>query len=92
MDARENRLARGAFLAVDDKWYFPVKLGLARFDVADLLENRAFALSGYEAVIPAGALPPGRHVMTLRVVARDERSYYAPTLEQTIEIELQQGP
>jgi hypothetical protein len=92
VDARENRLAHGAFLAVDDKWYFPVKLGLARFDVADLLENRAFALSGYEAVIPAGALPPGRHVMTLRVLARDERSYYAPTLEQTIEIELQQGP
>jgi hypothetical protein len=92
VDALTGRPARGGFLAVDDKWYFPVRFGVLRPELPVGLENVHFASSGYEAIIPAGALPPGRHVLTLRVVTQDGRSYYSPLPEQTIEIEIQRGP
>ena len=59
-----------------DSTPFAAAFGFDRPDVAAYLRAPAAQPSGFRAMIPAGALPPGQHKLTLRVQSRTRPCFY----------------
>ena len=55
---------------------FAAAYGFDRPDVAEYLQVPAAQPSGFRALIPAQALPPGQHQLTLRVQSRTRPCFY----------------
>ena len=45
-----------------------------------------YPASGFRAIVPAADLTPGRHTVTIRVLARDGRHYYAPSQRVLLDV------
>jgi hypothetical protein len=55
---------------------FPALYGMDRPDVVDYLKQPAYMESGYLAEVPAEAISPGAHRISIRVVNGDRACYY----------------
>lgn len=85
VDQQAKALASGVELVIDKKTY-RIQYLLDRPDVADGQKNPAYRASGFLANFPASVLGRGAHVISLRVLANDGKSYSeTPDLPVTIE-------
>lgn len=67
--------AKGIEVVIDSTAYV-AEYGQPRGDVIDFTKNPALGNTGYSLVLPAGALKPGAHTASVRVIASDGASYY----------------
>jgi hypothetical protein len=67
--------AKGVDVVVDGKAY-GTAYGAARPDVASYTKTPGLAKVGFSTTLPPGALAPGPHIVVVRVVAADGKSYY----------------
>jgi len=85
IDQPNNVVAGGVDVVIDQVAYSAV-YGSERSDVAASLKNPACKNSGYNLVLPAGMLAKGPHVLTIRAISHDKKSYYeGPTAKITID-------
>jgi hypothetical protein len=73
-------------VVVDDTLHFSSEYGLERAEVAEALADDSYRRSGFAATIPSDALAPGRHVVSIKILAADRQSYYEPA--KRVELEL----
>jgi hypothetical protein len=89
LDSRTNAPGRQLLVSIDRSRPTPVTTyGAARPDVAAAIGQSALN-SGFAAVIPAGRLRPGRHVLRFTIVGNDGQTAVFPTV---VEFELVSGP
>lgn len=74
-DGAVNRPASNVVVLFDDN-EFAADYGSERKDVAKGFKDQALVPTGYTATIPATAVTPGEHSLTLAVVAADGKGYY----------------
>lgn len=74
-DREAMRLAAGAFISVDGRADYAAQYGIEREDIAGYFGVPGLVRSGYRVTIPLAALPPGEHVVTVRVLNADLRSF-----------------
>jgi len=86
VDTTAGKAAGGVIFAVDGTTTFQASYGIDRPDVAAVLKNDAYRRSGFSATFPTSTLTPGRHTITIKIIAADLKSYYAPSQEIAIEI------
>jgi len=86
VDTTAGKAAGGIILTVDDATTFQASYGIDRPDVAVALKNDAYRRSGFSATFPVSTLTPGRHTITIKIIAADLKSYYAPSQEIAIEV------
>jgi hypothetical protein len=71
----QNKAPAGSVdIVVDDELYSAV-YGEERRDVAEHFENSSYLNSGFRLTLSPGALDKGRHIVSLRVLSRDKKSY-----------------
>ncbi len=70
VDRNHETIARAVDVVVDGRRAFPATYGAARQDVVNVLHG-AYLDSGFDVVLPPGALEPGAHRVDLRVVTQD---------------------
>jgi hypothetical protein len=84
IDAVRGEPALTVQIEVDGRAVFPAFYGSARSDVAAAFGER-YLNSGYEALLPAGALQPGVHTIRARVVTQDAGFFERlPTATQVV--------
>jgi glycosyltransferase involved in cell wall biosynthesis len=81
---REAKDTAGAVYVTIDGERYPAHYSSDRKDVADHFGVSQYRYSGFEALIPN--VMEGRHALSLVIVTKDRKSYYAPA--NTIEFEL----
>ncbi|MDQ2783983.1 MAG: hypothetical protein M3Y58_03150 [Chloroflexota bacterium] len=86
VDTRANRVAGGVIVSVDDTMDFQATYGVERQDVADVLGDPAYRLSGFNTTFSAAALAPGMHTIRIKILTNDRTSYYQPDQQIVIEI------
>ncbi len=86
VDTAAGSVAGGVIVAVDDKMTFQAAYGIDRPDVATALKSDTYRRCGFRAILPAGSITPGRHTITIKIVAANLRSYYAPA--QAIDVQV----
>ena len=74
-DAVAKLPAKGVDVVIDGKAW-PAVYGAARPDVAQFFKASALVKVGFRATVPADALPPGPHLVQVRVVAADGNGYF----------------
>ncbi len=81
-----NKVVAGGVDVVIDQVAYSAVYGGERGDVAAALKNPACRNSGYMLVVPAGMLAKGPHVVSVRAISHDKKSYYqGPTAKFTID-------
>jgi hypothetical protein len=66
VDREAGQAAGGVELLVGERG-FEIRYGLPRPDVAEYFKQPALVDSGFQALLPAGTLPPGEHTLRLRL-------------------------
>jgi FkbM family methyltransferase len=85
VDEPNRSAAGGVDVVIDDAPYSAVYNG-SRPDVADHFKTMACLNSGFRLVLAPGILAQGQHVVSLRMIAHDRKSYYqGPALTFTID-------
>ncbi len=79
VDSGARAAAGGVLVSVDDKVAFQARYHFARPDVARVLHNQAYAVTGFNLSIPGRQLTRGSHFLRLLIVAKNYRAYYAAT-------------
>jgi hypothetical protein len=81
-----NRTAAGGADVVIDKMVFPTTYGIHRSDVADYFRRATYRDTGFNATIPANAVPAGEHWLSVRVVTSAGGCYFqSPGIRVTVE-------
>lgn len=85
VDTIAQRPAAGVAVSIDGGPAIGAEYGLPRDDATRALGDRAYGYTGFVATIPAEALTPGRHTLTLKIIAADARGYYQPNQQFVID-------
>lgn len=88
VDAPNGMVAGGVIVSVDAANY-QAMYGVVRQDVAAQYNNPAYTKSGFTITFPANMLSPGQHKVAIKVLTKDQKSYYQP--DQTVDIEIGQA-
>ena len=65
---------------------FPTTYGTHRNDVAQYFRQPSYRDTGFTATIPANAISPGEHWLSIRVVTADSRCYFqSPGFRVTVD-------
>jgi hypothetical protein len=86
IDARSGLTAGTVFVLVDGQRTFSAQYGWQRPDVARTLGVPTYVQSGYDCIIPAGALQDGNHRIQIRVLTHDLRAYFEPSGSVSIKV------
>lgn len=76
----------GVFVSVDGTMDFRAVYGQERPDVAQALRDEAHAKSGFDLLLPTDQLPPGKHYLTVKIVSKDQTSYFESPRKVVFEI------
>jgi len=74
VDNQNNVPAGGVDIAIDGQ-PFRTQYGVERPDVAAHFNLPAYTKTGFQFLIPAGALSAGQHKLTVRVISSDGKTY-----------------
>lgn len=85
VDVPNSAAAGGVIISVDAANY-QATYGMERQDVATALGNPAYRLSGFTITFPANMLAPGSHTITIKILTKDQKSYYQPDQTVTVAI------
>jgi hypothetical protein len=86
VDTIAGKGAGGVIVVVDDATTFQAAYGIDRPDVAATLKNDAYRQCGFSATVPSVRRSPGGQTISIKMIAADLRSYYAPGQEIGIEV------
>ncbi len=75
IDAPRRSPAAGVDVVID-RMVFPTTYGTHRNDVAQYFRQPSYRDTGFTATIPANAILPGEHWLSIRVVVADGRCYF----------------
>ncbi|MCX6631403.1 MAG: hypothetical protein NTW28_27640 [Candidatus Solibacter sp.] len=75
VDQSAQSEASGVEIVIDGKAY-RAKTGIERMDVANYLKVPAYSRAGFSFSAPADAFGRGKHQLSLRVIAKDGKSYF----------------
>ena len=75
VDAPRRSPAAGVDVVID-RMVFPTTYGTHRNDVAQYFRQPNYRDTGFTATIPANAISPGEHWLSIRVVTADGRCYF----------------
>jgi hypothetical protein len=85
IDEPNKTLASGVDIAIDQTAY-AATYGVERTDVAAHFHNPAIRNSGFRLDLPPKTLSKGPHVVTVRTISSDGKSYYAgPPIKFTVD-------
>ena len=87
VDARAQAPAGGVMVNIDGTTDLPVTYGSERADVANVLKNPNYKMSGFGIALPASNLSKGRHTLSLKVLTADRKGYYET--DRKVELEIQ---
>jgi peptidoglycan/LPS O-acetylase OafA/YrhL len=76
VDSAEGTAAKGVFVCVDEQTNIRMMYGFARPDVAAFYKNGQYTRTGFKDLLPFTQLAPGEHFLTIKVIAKDKKSYY----------------
>ena len=74
VDEQAQQQAGGVEVRIDGKPY-PAQFGMVRADVAAAFHMPSYEKSGYTFALPAAQLGTGRHMLSIRVISHDGKSY-----------------
>ncbi len=77
VDDKLQDKAGGIYIEIDGR-LFPAYYGFPRKDVAEFFHVPKYAFSGFQAGIPAAKLGKGNHSLSVKVLTKDKKMYYAP--------------
>jgi hypothetical protein len=86
IDDQAQSEAGGVFVELDNQLVIPAQYGLERPDVAAHFRNERYRSSGFSVFFAASALEKGRHTLSLKVIAADQRGYYDTGYRAILEI------
>jgi hypothetical protein len=75
VDAAALALAGGVELVLDALTY-KIPYFLTRSDVAAAEHQESYTDSGFQGVISPSLLPPGSHMVALRIISADRKTFY----------------
>lgn len=78
--------ASGVFVTVDGRREFQAAYGNERPDLARAQNDPAYRDSGFDLLVPAAQLGPGRHSFTIRIVSADRASVYDAPRQFSFEV------
>jgi peptidoglycan/LPS O-acetylase OafA/YrhL len=88
IDQPAGTSAQAVLLSIDDRVDIPMTYPVLRPDVAATLGKPIYQLSGFSATVSDGfashGILPGRHTLSLKVIAADGVSYYVPPWTKTL--------
>jgi hypothetical protein len=85
IDAVLSKPATGVLALIDNKETLVGRYGTQRTDVAEATHRPEYERTGFELHLESAGLAPGRHSLSLFVLAADGRGYYRSDSEWTIE-------
>jgi len=87
VDQINSRAAGGIVIDIDNgRMEIPALYGIDRPDVAEYYKNQDYRLSGFESSLSASAIGPGRHIVSIKVLAAKGQEYYQPVKILTLDI------
>ena len=87
VDGQAKAPAGGVILSIDGKSELTATYGAERPDVATVLKEPNYKLSGFGVAIPTGSLEKGKHTIALKILTSDKKGYYEPNRKFDIEIQ-----
>ena len=87
VDGQAKAPAGGVIVTIDDKSELTATYGAERPDVATVLKEPNFKLSGFGVAIPTSSLDKGKHKIGLKILTNDKKGYYEPGRKFDIEIQ-----
>jgi len=87
VDRDAGQTAGGVLISIDESIDVPALYGLGRPDVAKYFKHDNYKYSGFEVMLPASVVGPGRHTIAIKVISADRTGYYLPVQILTLEIE-----
>jgi hypothetical protein len=82
---KRARARRAAFTWRWTAGRFPAHYGIDAKGLAKRFGNPAYEHAGFARSLPASAIGPGRHELSVLVLAHDKKSYYRPNEKLTFE-------
>lgn len=76
VDRTNGRTAEGVLLSIDGAITVPMHGAQASAEVMKQLNDARYFRAGFKGTLPVAQLAPGDHVVTLRILSRDGRTYY----------------
>lgn len=86
IDGKAQSVAGGVLVAIDAATEMPATYGAERPDVAEVLKNPNYKMSGFGVAIPTATVGKGRHTLSLKILSADKKGYYEPA--QKIELDV----
>jgi hypothetical protein len=85
VDEPNKTLAGGVDVVIDSAPY-SAAYSISRQDVADHFKNPAYRVSGFRLDVPPGTLSKGQHIVSVRAITTDRKSYYqGPTVKFNVD-------
>lgn len=78
--------SKAVFVSVDSKLDIPTGIGMPRPEVAAQYRRRSYLRSGFGGTCRSNLIPKGLHVVTLKIVSPDERTYFQTGPVATLKI------
>ncbi len=78
--------SKAVFVSVDSKLDIPTGIGIPRPDVAAQYRRSSYLCSGFGGTCRSNLIPKGLHVITLKIVSPDERTYFQTGPVATLKI------
>lgn len=76
VDRANARNARGVLLSIDGTTNVPMRYGLANPGIVQAFNDPRYLRAGFSGTLPVAPLAPGDHVVTVRVLNLDGRTYF----------------
>lgn len=86
VDEPAQASASVVFVTIDGSLHIPASYGSDRPDIAAALGIPAYGRSGFTAVIDPDRLTPGKHTMTIEIVAKDKNVYFESSQRVDLEV------
>jgi len=87
VDGAAKAPAGGVTFSIDGKSEMTATYGAERPDVASVLKEPNYKLSGFGLAIPTQSLEKGRHAITMKILTSDKKGYYEPNRKFEIEVQ-----
>lgn len=86
VDTATGTAATGVVIVLDGQPIALADYGVEMPDIGGIYGNPPYPGARFRATIPQSALTPGRHIVTIRVLANDNHQYYTTAQQIPIEV------
>ena len=87
VDGPAKASAGGVMFNIDGKSDITATYGAERADVATVLKDPNYKMSGFGIAIPTQSIEKGRHTISMKILTSDKKGYYEPNRKIDIDIQ-----